>query len=95
MSRSSISSIIRTAVFALGLFAVGASFAHGGWHGGYYHGGGWHGGYYGGWGSGWRGPGIGVVVGTPYYYDNDYYPECQTVRVCNRYGHCWLQESCY
>ncbi|CAM4492348.1 MAG: hypothetical protein LEGION0403_FIIPPAGN_01687 [Legionella sp.] len=40
------------------------------------------------------GGGPGVVVGVPlggYYYDS----ECQTVRVCNRYGHCWLQESCY
>lgn len=98
MSRNSISSIIRTVVFALGLCAAGASFAYGGWHGGgwhgggwnggYYHGGGWNGGYYGGWG------GSGVVIGVPYYNDY-YYPECQSVRVCNQYGHCWYQDSCY
>ncbi|MCE0724634.1 MULTISPECIES: hypothetical protein [Legionella] len=102
MSRNSMSSMMRAVVFALGLFTAGASFAHGGWHGGYYHGGGWHGGYYhgggwrggyyGGWGGGWVGPG--VVIGVPYYNDY-YYPECQSVRVCNQYGHCWYQDSCY
>ncbi|HHT0594091.1 TPA: hypothetical protein ACTXXA_002308 [Legionella anisa] len=103
MSRNTMSRIIRTAVFALGLFTAEASFAYGGWHGGYYHGGGWHGGYYhgggwhGGYYNGWRGGwgGTGVVIGVPYYHNNYYYPECQTVRVCNQYGHCWLQESCY
>lgn len=95
MSGNMMSKVLRTAVFALGLFASAACSAHGGggWHGG---GGGWHGGgggwhgYYGG--GGWWGPG--VVIGAPlggYYYDSG----CQTVRVCNSYGHCWLQESCY
>ncbi|WP_058535829.1 hypothetical protein [Legionella saoudiensis] len=93
MSGNTMSKVMRTAVFALGLFASAACSAHGGggWHGGGggWHGGGWHG-YYGG--GGWWGPG--VVIGAPlggYYYDSG----CQTVRVCNNYGHCWLQESCY
>ena len=108
MSGNTMSNVMRTAIFALGLFASAACSAHGGgggwhgggggwhggggdWHGGGggWHGGGWHG-YYNG-GGGWWGPG--VVIGVPggYYYDSG----CQTVRVCNRYGHCWLQESCY
>lgn len=100
--------IIRTTFFALGLFMAGMSFAYAGWHGGGHHGGwhGWHGGGWhgGGWhGNGWGGFGLGVgtglLIGAPLlynnYYDNYYYPSCQTVRVCNRYGHCWLQESCY
>ena len=98
------------AVIAVSLMVSTTGFAHGGggwhgggggwhgggWHGGYYHGGygGWHGGYYGGWGGGWYGPG--VVIGVPYYNDDYYYNDyCQTVRVCNNYGHCWLQQSCY
>ena len=121
MSANTVSKVIRTAVFALGLFASAVCSAHGGggggggwhgggggwhgggggwhgggggWHGGGggWHGGGWHGGggYYGG-GWGW---GPGVVIGAP-YYDDYYAPACQTVRVCNNHGHCWLQESCY
>jgi hypothetical protein len=69
----------------------------GGWHGGggyyhhgggyYHHGGGYyHGGYYGGWGTG-------VVIGVP--FGGYYPPACQTIRVCNNYGHCWYQDSCY
>ncbi|MGL5741360.1 MAG: hypothetical protein ACRCXC_01830 [Legionella sp.] len=95
MSKNTMKRAIGTAVLALGLLTSGVSFAHGGggggWHGGGWHGGGWNGGYYGGWG-GW-GWGPGVVVGFP---DDDYYaPACQTIRVCNSYGHCWLQDSCY
>lgn len=59
----------------------------GDWHGGGWHGGGWHGG---GWNGGWGG--AGVVVGVPF---GEYYaPACQNYRVCNRYGHCWLEPSC-
>lgn len=90
--------IICSAVFALSLFSAGACSA---WHGGYYHGGGWHGGYYhGGYYGGWHGGyygwgwgGTGVVIGVPGYYYAA--PACQTIRVCNAYGHCWLQDSCY
>jgi hypothetical protein len=36
-----------------------------------------------------------VIIGAPFVDDDYYAPACQTVRVCNNYGHCWLQESCY
>lgn len=50
------------------------------WHGG---GGGWHGG---GWhDGGWHGGGWYPVNVTP----------CQTIYVCNRYGGCWWERSCY
>ncbi|WP_058499345.1 hypothetical protein [Legionella gratiana] len=104
MSRSITKKIMRAAVFALGLFSTGACFAwYGGYHGGYYHGGGWHGGYYGGWHGGyyhgdyyrggWGWGGTSVVIGVPGYYYAP--PACQTIRVCNAYGHCWFQDSCY
>jgi hypothetical protein len=32
------------------------------------------------------------VVGVPGYYG---YGNCQGVRVCNRYGKCWIQRECY
>lgn len=109
MSGNTMIKVMCTAVFALGLFASAACSAHGGGGGGhgggggYHGGGGWHGGggyyhghgggYYGG-GWGWSGPR--VIIGAPFVDDDDYYaPACQTVRVCNNYGHCWLQESCY
>ncbi|CEG57139.1 hypothetical protein [Legionella fallonii] len=98
-------SIIRTLVFALCIMFSAVAAAHGGWHGGGggwhgggggWHGGGWHGG---GWhGGGWHGGGWyggAVIVGAPLYYG--YYGGygCQTIRVCNAYGNCWLQQSCY
>jgi hypothetical protein len=44
----------------------------GGWHGGGYHGGGhWHGGYYGGWCCGY---GVGIYLGSPWYWGSAYYP---------------------
>lgn len=86
---------LRTFVFSLCVLASAAAVAHGGgggWHGG---GGGWHGGG-GGWhGGGWHGGGWsggGVVIGAPYYYGNG---GCQTIRVCNQYRNCWLEQSCY
>jgi hypothetical protein len=82
--------IIRTLVLAGCVMFSAAAAAHGGgWHGGGWHGGGWHGGGWhdGGWhGGGWYGS---AVVGAPLYYG------CQTIRVCNSYGNCWLQQSCY
>ncbi|MFT4059380.1 MAG: hypothetical protein QM652_07510 [Legionella sp.] len=108
MSGNTMSNVMRTAVFALSLFASAASCAHGGggWHGGgggwHGGGGGWHGGgyYHGGLhGGGWGVWGPGIIIGAPlyddYYYAPAYPPACQTVRVCNNYGHCWLQQSCY
>lgn len=95
--------IMRTTVFVLGFFISGVCSAHwggyhgggyyhGGYHGGgYYHGGYYHGGYHGGYyGGGWGGTGI--TIGVP--FGGYYAPACQTVRVCNNYGHCWLQQSC-
>ncbi|WP_027271723.1 hypothetical protein [Legionella sainthelensi] len=107
MSRNIMKRIICVAVFALGLFSSAPCLAwYGGYHGGYYHGGGWHGGYYGGYhggyygyhggyyhGGGWGWGGTGVVIGVPGYYYAP--PACQTIRVCNAYGHCWYQDSCY
>lgn len=102
MSGNTLIKVIRTAVFALGLFASAVCSAHGGgggWHGGgggwHGGGGGWHGGgyYHGGYYGGGGGWGPGVVIGVP--FGGYYAPACQTVRVCNNYGHCWLQESCY
>lgn len=76
--------MLRTFVFSLLVLVSTASAAHGGWHGGGWHGGGWHDG---GWhGGGWYG-------GVPAYYG--YRGGCQTIRVCNSYGHCWLKQSCY
>ena len=92
MNTLSKKSIIRTLVFALSIMLSTAAAAHGGWHGGGggWHGGGWHGG---GWhGGGWYGGA--VVIGAPLYYGYYNYG-CQTVRVCNAYGSCWLQQSCY
>ncbi len=75
------------------------------WHGGggYHHGpypqqGGYHhgpGGYY--HGGGWNGPS--VVIGVPFggYYGPEYYvqpPVCETVRICNQYHECWLEQEC-
>lgn len=80
---------LRTLVLAFSVLASGVAAAHGGggWHGGGWHGGGYHGG---GWhGGGWYGGGL--VIGAPYYYGGG----CQTVRVCNRYGNCWLRQNCY
>lgn len=108
MNRS-LTIIIRPIVLVLSLFITTLCFAyHGGggyhgehYHGGdhYYHGGGYyhgHGDYYhGGWGggSGWN---PGVVIQVPLGVGGYYFaPSCQTVRTCNRYGHCWLQQSCY
>ncbi len=91
--------VSRTIVFAFALLVSAMSSAWHGGGGGYYHGGGggyYHGhgdgGYYhvggGYYGGGWGGPT--VVIGTPGYYA----PSCETVRVCNSTGQCWLQQSC-
>ena len=81
-------STLRTLVLAVCLLASAGVSAHGGWGGGGWHGGGWHGG---GWhGGGWHGGG--AIYGAPGYY---YGGGCQTIRVCNQYGNCWLQQSCY
>lgn len=72
------------------------------WHGGgnNYHGNGrgyYHGGegYYRG-GGGWGGPN--VVIGVPFggYYGPEYFaaPVCETVRICNQYNRCWLEQQC-
>ena len=94
-------SLMRTLVFALCVLVSASAGAYGGWHGGGWHGDGWHGGgwhgdgwYGGGWhDGGWHGGGWygGGVIGAPYYYGYG----CQTIRVCNSYGRCWLQQSCY
>jgi hypothetical protein len=103
MSANTMNRMVRGTIFALGLGASAVCFAHGGgggaWHGG---GGAWHGGG-GGWhghGGGWYGSGYyngggwgpGVIIGVPFggYYSDD----CETIRVCNPYGHCWLEQSC-
>lgn len=72
----------------------GGGYYHGHGGGGYYHGGG--GGYYHGHG-GYYGGGPGIVIGVPLggYYGPRYYPPvCETVRVCNSVGQCWLQQEC-
>ena len=65
---------------------------HGG--GGYYHGGG--GGYYHGHGGYYGGPS--VIIGLPFggYYGPEYYapPPCETIRICNSVGQCWLEREC-
>jgi len=63
------------------------------WHGGGWHGGGWH---RGGWGVGAGVLGAGLLLTTPFFYNRYYnYNYCPTVRVCNMYGDCWLQQRCY
>ncbi len=99
----------RKAIFAFTLFASTVCTGHGGYGGGggyhggggynhggggYYHGGG---GYYHGHGGGYYYGGPGIVIGVPLggYYGPGYYsPPCETVRVCNPVGHCWLQQMC-
>lgn len=97
--------IIYPLVFTGALLVSSACAAHGGgghFHGGggHFHGGGgfpghpggyYHGGYYHGHG-GWGWGGTGVIVGVP--FGGYYPPACQTVRICNHYGHCWLQQEC-
>ena len=100
--------LYRSFIFASALLTSAVCVAHGGYGGGggyhgggggYYHGGGGYyhggGGYYhgGGWGGG------GIVIGVPggYYggYGPGYYaPTCQSVRICNDNGSCWLQQEC-
>jgi hypothetical protein len=79
-------------IVTLGFFTSATCSANG-YHSGHYHEG-YHGGYYDhgrGWGWGWSGPNVVINVPSPGYYG----PVCDTVRVCDRYGHCWLEESCY
>ena len=98
MSGNTVNRVIRSSLLALGLSLSASCFAwHGGWHGGGWHGGGWHHGWHGGYyhGGGWGWGGAGVVIGAPLGGYGYYSDECKTVRVCNPYGHCWLQQSCY
>ena len=70
----------------------GGGYYHGG--GGYYHGGG--GGYYHGHDEYYGGPS--VIIGLPFggYYGPEYYapPPCETIRICNSEGRCWLEREC-
>ncbi len=82
---------MRTLVFTLCVLVSASVSAYGHWHGRIWHGDGWHAGGFrdGGWhGGGWY-P-VGGVIGAPYHGYR-----CQTIRVCNPYRGCWLQQSCY
>lgn len=77
--------------FAALIVAVGVSTtcAANGYNHGHYHEG-YHGrgpGPAWGWGMG---PNIVINVPTPRYY----VPACETVRVCDQYGYCWLEREC-
>lgn len=91
--------ILRTLILSTTLFASASVYAWhgGGFHGGGFHGGGWHGGGWhgGGWhGGGWHG---GTWQGGGWYGGGApvYHSGCGTIRVCNQYGSCWLENSCY
>jgi hypothetical protein len=97
---------IKASVFLVVL--TGSAICHawgGGYHGGGYGGGGYyhgHGGYYHGGHGYYRGGsyyGPGVVIGVPFgnYYGPSYaYPPpiCETVRICNQFNECWLEQEC-
>ncbi|MBA2711259.1 MAG: hypothetical protein H0U57_11785 [Tatlockia sp.] len=87
-------------LFALGLLASTSGFTwhghhHGNQHrsldyGNTYHRGLSYGGGY-NYGGGWSGPNVIIEVPAPNYY----VPQCHTVEVCNPFGACWLENSCY
>lgn len=84
---------LKTIVFALCIIASAAAAAYGGWHGnGGYHNynNNWHNNNYNNWhNNGWHynnwNNGGAVIINVP---------DCQTIKVCNGNGQCWMQQQC-
>lgn len=82
-----------------GMHGGGGGWNHGGFHNNGFHNNGWHNGWHNngwrgagwnnGWNNGWRGA---AVIGVP--VGGYYAPYCNSVRVCNSYGKCWLKQQC-